>query len=332
MIIIPNLIYTDALKFAKDMSSIKVKEGEIFDFSNVYTCNPFPMLLVSSIIRKIRKNSDAKICKAANCNNTYARHMRFYKAVGINKGREFTEKYGNENYLPITKLSINELRNEGIKNLDRIQVVIENKAKLMANVLSKGNESFKKWLKYVLTEIMRNIPEHSKADEIWYCAQYWPSYDLVELAILDEGIGISNSLNSNPLYKDIIKDDIDALELALQPGVSKTFLSKNKISNDVWDNSGYGLYMVSRLCAELGGSFIIASGTAALRITDAVSIKYETQFDGTAIQIRIKPSRIYDYEEAARRILDQGEARAKNYKGAFEVASKASRSLFWDGN
>lgn len=60
--------------------------------------------------------------------------------------------------------------------IEQIQEVIENKAKLMANVLSKGNDPFKKWLKYILTEIMRNIPEHSGADAIWYCSQYWPSY------------------------------------------------------------------------------------------------------------------------------------------------------------
>ena len=29
----------------------------------------------------------------------------------------------------------------------------------MASVLSRGNASFAKWLTYVLTEIMRNIPE-----------------------------------------------------------------------------------------------------------------------------------------------------------------------------
>ena len=50
--------------------------------------------------------------------------MRFYKAIGINRGRELDENYGNNYYLPITKLTIKDLREDGIKNLERIQEVI----------------------------------------------------------------------------------------------------------------------------------------------------------------------------------------------------------------
>lgn len=332
MVKIPNLTFDNALRFVTELNNLELKEGEEFDFENVYKCDPFPMLLVSTGIRQLRERSDVKKCKAINCKNTYAKHMRFYKAIGIDYGRDLSENYGNGDYLPITKLEIDDLRSEGIENSERIQEVIEKKAKLMANVLSKGNTSFKNWLKYILTEIMRNIPEHSKASAIWYCAQYWPSYDLVELAILDEGIGIKNSLTDSPVYSEKIKDDESAILLALQPGISKAFAQgSSMISNDLWANSGFGLYMVSRLCSNLGGSFIISSGNSAIMVNDDEKItRYDTAFKGTAIQIRIQPSKINNYEEIAKEILQKGEYMARTNKNSYKSASKSSKKIFWE--
>lgn len=331
MILVPDLNYSSALDFTFDINGYVLKEGEVFDFSNVHNCDPFPMLISSAAIRQLRRKSDVKKCKAENCNNTYAQHMRFYKAIGIDKGRDLDENYGNSNYLPITRLIMDDLRNDGIKNLERIQEVIVRKSKAMANVLSRGNDSFKKWLTYVLTEIMRNIPEHSQAGEIWYCAQYWPSYDLVELAILDEGIGVRQSLLSNYAYEGLVSDDYEALKLALNPGISRTFApGSENISNDEWKNSGYGLYMVSRLCEALGGSFIIASGDSSVRLDSSrKSIIYQhCHIQGTAIQIRIKPSKIKNYESIARRILTEGEKSVIGNERAIKAASKSTRSLF----
>ncbi|MDE6233885.1 MAG: hypothetical protein K2M60_11155 [Lachnospiraceae bacterium] len=331
MVVVSDLDFSSALEFTYSLKDYELEEREVFDFSEVHNCDPFPMLIASTAIRQLRGTSSIKTCVATNCENSYARHMRFYKAIGINWGRELDENYGNCNYLPITKLSIKDLREDGIKNLERIQEVIVRKAKLMAAVLSQGDVSFKKWLTYVLTEIMRNIPEHSKANEIWYCAQYWPRYDLVELAILDEGIGVRNSLLSNYAYDELISDDRDALKLSLRPGISRTFApGSENLSTDEWKNSGYGLYMVSRLCEELGGSFIIASGDSAIQIRNNKKriMHYRCHIQGTGIQIRIKPSKIVNYERIAKDILREGEGEVKDSKNAFKSASKSTRSLF----
>lgn len=332
MITVPDLEYISALEFTYNLREYQLMEGEEFDFSKVRNCDPFPMLISSTAIRQLRKRSDVKRCRALHCDNSYAKHMRFYKAIGINHGRELSENYGNSNYLPITKLEIDDLRENGIKNLERIQEVIVKKSKLMASVLSRGNASFNKWLIYVLTEIMRNIPEHSHAKTIWYCAQYWPTYDLVELAILDEGIGIKNSLSSNFAYNELVSNDYEALKLALGPGISRTFApGSENLSDDEWKNSGYGLYMVSRLCEELGGSFIIASGNSAIRLKkrNRTSLeRYPCYIQGTAIQIRIKPSQICNYEDIAKEILNEGEQSVVGNKKAYQSASKSTKSLF----
>ena len=330
MINVPDLTVKNALEFSREMNNYFLEEGEVFDFSKVHNCDPFPMLVVSSSIRQKRNESDVKKCVAINCDNGYAEHMRFYTAIGIKHGKGFDENYGNQRYLPITKLDIKALREQGAANLERIQEVIVSKSNLMAKLLSQGNTSYKKWLSYAVTEIMRNIPEHSNAKEIWYCAQYWPSFDLVELAILDEGIGIKESLLSNIAYESLISTDKEALKYALKPGISRTFVpGRSNTSIDEWANSGYGLYMVSRTCAALGGSFIILSGDAAMKVDEDGVKEYpeNCHLKGTAIQIRVRLSQMIKYEEVVQKILSEGEKEAGEDKKTIKSASKSTKRI-----
>lgn len=156
---------------------------------------------------------------------------------------------------------------------------------------------------------------------------------IVELAIWDEGIGIKESLLDNPVY-NTVSTDLDPIRLALRLGISKAFApGNNNVSQGIWANSGYGLYMVSELCKELGGSFIILSGRSAVKIAHENKNEiYSTEFDGTAIQIRIRTSRIDNYEEVARRILKRGEEKVRERRDGFTSASRSTKSLFWDGN
>lgn len=185
---------------------------------------------------------------------------------------------------------------------------------------------------FVIRELMRNIPKHSKSDTIWYCAQYWPSYDLVELAILDEGVGIKKSLSENINHVHMIKTDEDAIRLSLEPGISGIMIeNKSYLSQGEWDNSGYGLYMLSEMCAELNASFILASGKYAVKVCkengNIACRSRETNVYGTAIQIRIKPSATVDYNEIRRKIVLRGEAKARKNSNDILTASKSSRGF-----
>lgn len=330
---VPDLVASNALKFCKSLNCMKLNNtGEkiYFDFGNIRTCDPFPMLIVSREIRNRVNEVDRLNCYARNCNNTYANHMKFFKACGLSQGEQVEISKGNSKYSCITKMSVTDLKNEGLKNLDVIQEVIDKKAKIMASIVAQGNNEFEKWLSFVIREIIRNIPEHSKSDTIWYCAQYWPSYDLVELAIMDEGIGIKDSLRENVNYIEEANSDENAIRLSLKPGVSETNIYR-KLGQGEWDNSGYGLYMVSEMCAELDASFILASGDSAIRVEKRNGIiehhSIDTKVHGTAIQIRIRPSSTVDYDEIRRKIVQRGENIAKKDDSAIHVASRSSRGF-----
>lgn len=331
---VPDLTSATALDFCIEVNNIKEIEDEPYyvDFKNVHTCDPFPMLIVSNEIRHKREELNRLSFYARNCSNTYAKHMKFYRACGLNIGENVEFTKGNSNYSCITKFSVNQLREEGRENFDVIQEVIEKKSKNMAEIVAQGNIGFKNWLAFVIRELIRNIPEHSKSDTIWYCAQYWPSYDLVELAIMDEGIGIRESLCENIDHVYMVKTDEDAIKLSLEPGISGTMIgNKSVFTQSEWDNSGYGLYMVSEMCAELDASFILASGKSAIRVfKENGKIVYkniDTNIHGTAIQIRIRPSATIDYNEIRRQIVLRGEEKARRNSKAIHTASKSSRGF-----
>lgn len=86
---IPDLVANKALDFCKSLNQIDFDKGEekiYFDFGNIRTCDPFPMLIVSREIRNRVNEMNRLNCYARNCNNTYANHMKFYKACGLNQG------------------------------------------------------------------------------------------------------------------------------------------------------------------------------------------------------------------------------------------------------
>lgn len=63
MIYVPDLTVKNALEFSGKMKNYSLEEGEVFDFSKVHNCDPFPMLVISSSIRQLRNKSDVKNVK-----------------------------------------------------------------------------------------------------------------------------------------------------------------------------------------------------------------------------------------------------------------------------
>lgn len=150
---------------------------------------------------------------------------------------------------------------------------------------------------------MRNVVEHSSSPEILYCAQLWPRRDLAEIAIIDSGIGLELSLRQNPLLT--VTSPIQALNLAMTPGITRNPPASRSGSYDPWQNRGLGLYMTSRICQE-GGSFTLFSGSAGLVKTPQVTKWFESAFTGTGVRLVIRPSRLEMLQNSMARLRQEG--------------------------
>jgi len=122
-------------------------------------------------------------------------------------------------------------------------------------------------LAYIFTELLDNVFQHGGKHgfepSAWVCAQYYPTSDRVQFAIVDDGCGFLASLGEHPDLP--AKTDAAAIRLALKEKVSgnPTLLLKGA---DHSANQGIGLTVVSRIVQMIRGRMWIASGKAALEL------------------------------------------------------------------
>lgn len=311
-----------AVAFAEEISKLPLSEEFVFQFENTGRIEPFALLFLSCELSRFRSNRpDAKCIASGFENCSYAAHMGFFQAFGLDHGKKPGKAKGSGSYLPITIFDADVIRKGAADNFEPVGEFIDNEAKRMAAILSRSDAGdIFDTLAYSIREIVRNVIEHSNADQFGFCAQYWPTYNSVELAILDRGVGIRDSLSRNS--KLIIKDDRDALNLSLMPGVSGNPSSTSKRRTyDFWANAGFGLYMTSRLCRE-GGSFFIASGTTGLYLSEEKRKYLNTPFNGTAIRLSLNTNRIRSLSDRLARYREEANLPFDSY-----TASVASAML-----
>lgn len=195
-----------------------------------------------------------------------------------------------------------------------IYIKLEEVSKEIANILAHGDSNLINYLKFLINEVLRNVVEHSRSEKLWYAAQFWPKRDLIEVSILDEGIGIAESLKNNNKIK--AANDEEAIRIALEPGISKAGIAMEP--KDENGNEGFGLYMISSICKN-NSDFVICSGNKCLKIKSNETTSYETSFKGTAIRLRLHPSQLPNMNKVIPELSKKGTKIAKEYKKLNEI-------------
>ncbi len=293
---------------------------------------PFGMLVVSQAIRQYKsRNSEVVIAPTNlpnNDNESYAAHMGFFEACGIDLKKPFGEAKGSPTYLPITKIE-----NPSYLHGSEIE---QRSLDLARKLTQQQGGALVKTLQYSFTEIIRNVAEHAQSPDYWMCAQYWPSRGEAEIALIDSGRGLRASLRNNPLIREQLVDDRAAVKFALMPGISGAmWQGKPQHNDDVWQNSGFGLYMNYRICTE-GGNFFIASGDTGLLCEKDSEHQYTSYaLPGVALRLRMRTETLENYKQRYHQVfLTDGEREAQKIKGGVlptgERMSRMLRSSFSD--
>lgn len=307
----------NAINISKEIGSCEEDTEYVYDFSKMQHCPPFGLLVVSSAVRCNKK----RFCNASHkCIGTldtqggqFAATFGLYQSMGFDIGFAKEENENGSRYIPIKEITAKELH-EIYKGTTVLNEKIERHAEMLSNTLVGDlPRTVRETLQYCIREILRNTFEHAKVESVWLCGQYWPSRGEAEIAILDEGIGILKSLQRNRLIK--VRDCYTANRLALQPGLSCT-IGKQEDPNDVWQNSGYGLYVASAICALNKGFFFISSGSSAIRTSEDPDNNYEACQAGTAICLNIKTDgrKYASFDSVLEEIVARGQSEAALHK------------------
>ncbi|MFN8433849.1 MAG: hypothetical protein U0V18_07505 [Anaerolineales bacterium] len=318
------------LQFRKELATYSSEALEyIFDFqSSSGYATPFGMLAIGFAIRQFAAAHRNSKIKAKNIDKTnYAAHMGYYQCCGFEVGNPPGKAKGSHTYLPVTILNVEELREQARMAGSEVGDVIEERSQQLARILTQEElGATTDVIAYSLREMIRNVAEHSQSQELAYCAQYHPLKKQAELAILDTGVGVRTTLTQNPHLS--IRDDREALNLAVMPGISsKMYKGIKKREYDVWQNSGYGLYAVSRLCGH-EGKFLICSGDKALSLKPDTREYHEAHFPGTAVRLNLSSKKITNLSKTLKTIMQEGDELARSLKAIEgEHAPVASRML-----
>lgn len=295
-----------ALKLNRQLEDLALADEYVFDFSQFVYAEPFGMLYAAAIVSAFvdRRHATLTGINLQNCG--YQGHMGFFQSLGIEHGNKPGDAPGGTNYLPVTSISIAELKAEAIRQNLAVGDIVQRDAERMAERLTRSSRGdFFDIISYSIREMIRNVVEHSEAQSVQFCLQHWPTKNRVHLALLDGGIGIRRSLQANPHLK--ISSDLDALKLAIRPGVSgKMYDGVESNEDDRWENSGYGLYLTSRLAAS-SGNFWVFSGDTALAMEGERNLQAACALDGTAIRISLDTRKIENTRARVKKLADAGE-------------------------
>ena len=247
---------------------------------------------------------------------------------GANRAMDIIDSPTSEKYLPVTTLYTRDFLNANGRELVAVNEAVDREAARLARTLTQLGSGYTfDIVQYSMREIMRNVFEHSGSSNLRYCVQYWPSTRIVELIISDCGMGVYNSLIGNPAFKDIAERD--ALHFACLPGVSGNACAmRERASGNPWHNSGYGLYMTSRLCRNDGDFLIISSDHALVLKSDGKTDFRLANTKGTLIRLHLNLSTTQTIRSSLARYTEEGKILAEDIRGAKVLeASVASQML-----
>ncbi|WP_243439793.1 hypothetical protein [Fundidesulfovibrio soli] len=334
--------FKEALDFSLVFCSTPSAQDYVFDLSLVKQMRPFGMLLTAALIRsfiasKQQETESPVRFHVANFDQSkpahgYAAHVGFFRSWGAPYGSTPKTEGGNSSYKPIRELSVTNIISISRELKAHPGEIVEAASKEFACFLGVGsNPDIVDTLTYAIREIIRNVFEHSKAESVWLAGQYWPTYQRIEIAILDQGVGITKTLKNNP--KIVIIDDENALNLAIRPGVSGKLIGdkqRRHDKDDPWANSGYGLYVTSRLCQN-GGKYIIASGGKALILEGQNASFAKCQYNGTAIMMQLNLANVNNLQQCLKDIVKEGRqiARGNDFKGNLTASMITTNLSEW---
>ncbi|MBV6829747.1 hypothetical protein [Xanthomonas euvesicatoria] len=320
------LTLSNALKLSIDLASIEGARAITAEFGGEGSIEPFAMLMISSELQRAAKRNGVESFQCKNHERmTYAAHMGFFDAFGYSDGpRKPGNKSGGSHHLPVNILNCEQLRDQAVSEGTEVGNVVESKSKHLAAMLCGSDQGdLFDTLSYSIREIIRNVVEHSQSEQIGICAQYWPTKNKVEVAIIDRGVGLRRTLQRNP-HLDV-NNDRSAVNYALMPAVSGRAFKGARQQRGPWANSGFGLYMTSRICRN-GGNFFIASGESGMMLTKAKEGKSYSScsYEGTAVRLVIKTDEIGSLMDSLKKYREDGYAFQQKYREIVNINPSAA--------
>lgn len=301
------------------------KDDIFFDFSKIRFSTPFSMMFTGGYIkqyvndRKLLGLSTYASGISSTPAHSYMKHVGFFDFIGLPFGKHIGQASNSATCAPIKELTHKNIKAHTSLPYKKARHVIHDESLKLTKLFFSNidNTSYVNALTFSFREIIRNVFEHSKSCSCFIFGQKIKNF--VEVVIIDNGVGIRKSLSEN--YTKLDSDEL-ALKTAILPARSRIVDFE---INNYNDNSGFGLYLLSRIGSEYGW-FSLCSGQAGITISDSNQIYSSSCFHGTCVSLRLSDLPA-DFDLVFDEIKKDGEYEAR--LEGFSTAASASSSLFY---
>jgi hypothetical protein len=292
----------EATAFAVELQNTDFASDIELNFAELGFACPFGTLVALRAIESARLNN-LNTFRALNHDRdaavtNYLAHIGFFEICGIDHHVGTGKRRGSDGYIRLTEISVDviylEARNSHVEPGDVLRKYSEELSRVL--VQQESGAAFET-VAFSLTELFRNVLEHSQSEKLFYLAQYWPGSRSAEIAVSDAGIGIRESLSKNPERQ--ASSDEEALNLAILPKVSGVSKGLQKRQSGKYKNAGFGLYMTSNFC-ENGGKFYLTSGNSFLRKVGKNIENLPSSMHGTVVGMKLSSLGTQPFEDLKR--------------------------------
>jgi len=203
--------------------------------------------VVLSMIAALGVTIDAKNIKCEKLEATskhYLERMGLFKFLGVKSGISVVEHEPAGRFVPLTK----------VKNAAQQTKFLTEMIPLL-HLKPEHAEP----IRHIMGELIRNVLEHSRSKYgAIISAQHYQKSNTIRIGIADTGIGIEKAISTayNP------KNDIEAIQLALTPGVTGT----TRREGGTEANAGAGLFIIKSIAVVNRDFFMIYSGDAMYKL------------------------------------------------------------------
>jgi anti-sigma regulatory factor (Ser/Thr protein kinase) len=233
-----------------------IKAADFSDPSSIYitanekwmSVHPVVLCMIAALGVKVRtesKSSRPILCERFTATSKhYFERMRLFQFLKLNSEMNIVEHDSSGRFIPITQ----------IQNPQTLARFIEDMIPLL-----HLNEQQAQSIKYIVSEIVRNVLEHSGSKYgAFVAAQYHKKTNTVRIGIVDTGVGIRETISR---FHNA-PDDRTAIQLALTPGITGT--TSKEGGTDY--NAGAGLFFTKSISKTNKDFFVIYSGNALYKL------------------------------------------------------------------
>ena len=222
-----------------DSSSLEITFNEKW-----VSVHPIVLCMISAMWLSTKDKTNLKIQTLETKSKNYFERIGLFKILGYDSGINIVEHDPSGRFIPITI----------VKNSDELNNFIKDMIPLLHQEPEQVNP-----IKYVISELVRNVFEHSKSNSgAIISAQYYKKSNTIRIGVVDNGIGIKEAISKS--YN--IDSDIDAIKMALTPGITGT--TTNVGGTEF--NAGAGLFFIKSIAKVNKDFFVMYSGDAMYKL------------------------------------------------------------------